>query len=70
MCIARGQGLEEGLAPWGATLQFDSADRRPVWTLTNVLSSDPGGCSESGELIQVDTLTGAASARSEWSSIC
>jgi hypothetical protein len=70
MCIARLQGLSEGLSPWTAKLVFRADSKRPFWIISNVTMKDPGNCSSGGDDARIDAISGAVAEMGSWDSIC
>ena len=57
ICIALAAGLGEGLHRPTADFTYDSASRRIVWNVQNVLSEVPD-VGNSGEGVTIDAVTG------------
>jgi hypothetical protein len=76
ICAARAAGLEEGLAPFGASLVYDTKFRRVAWGVSNLLyddtsptSPDAGGGGQGGQYFQVDAVSTAILATGAWGGI-
>jgi hypothetical protein len=69
MCIARAQGLADGLSPWTASLVFRVDSKRPFWAIRNVTKQEPGNCARSGNVALIDAITGAV-AIGGWGEVC
>jgi hypothetical protein len=70
MCIARAQGLAEGLSPWTTTLVFRVDSKRPFWMIQNVTKEDVANCSRNGNVVPIDAITGFASPILAWGATC
>jgi hypothetical protein len=74
ICIARADGLKEGVAPWFAAIRFHGSYRRVVWNVRNTLliegpsvSADGGpGGSMQGVSLTIDAITGSVLGRQTW----
>ncbi|MBI4142550.1 hypothetical protein HY480_01600 [Candidatus Uhrbacteria bacterium] len=55
-CVARKDGLAEGIAPWSAMVVYDGRFG-PVWNIENTLEEQDDGC-RGGELTKLDAITG------------
>jgi hypothetical protein len=70
-CIARLAGMEPGIEPWIADLLYAGDLRHPVWVLENVTYRDPSfACSERGQWLRIDALTGDSEPILEWTLAC
>lgn len=58
LCIARAEGLEEGLLPWTADLIYSERLERPAWGVTSTLEGAPHSCYENSLTMVIDAETG------------
>jgi len=65
LLIARLDHLEPGLEPWSTSLLFNPRYQRFVWAVSTVLTRD-GDDSESGNMLQIDAMTGKILGRAGW----
>jgi hypothetical protein len=74
ICIARHQGLLEGLTGPGAGLAYNYGYRRITWSVSNLLydrrrgvEPDGGGGDEGGQAMIIDAITGRLHFSGQWS---
>jgi hypothetical protein len=65
LCVARAQGLSEGLAGLKAGLIFSPKLGRIVWNVQNTTAIQPD--TRGGEAVTLDAITGSVLDRSGWS---
>lgn len=70
ICVARAEGLAEGVAAWDVHLVYHHHYQRPLWSVSNTTLDDPADCHQAGEQLSIDAETGEVLARLDWSSIC
>ncbi len=71
LCIAEDLGLPPGIGDITASLVYHHGHDRPVWNLSNLLSSTPDGCEANGQAFTIDASTGAPlNIETEWNAFC
>jgi len=65
LLIARLDHLEPGLEPWSTSLLFNQRYQRLVWTVSTVLTRE-GDDSQSGNMLEIDAVTGKILDRGGW----
>lgn len=68
LCVARADGLDEGLVGLRAQLIYDVSLAAPKWSVWNVLEDD-GEFSMSGESVAVDARDGSVVGHAGWASM-
>jgi hypothetical protein len=66
VCIARAEGLTEGIIGLQAGLVYNVGVRRIIWVVRNTTSSNTDGNGAHGQQLSIDAITGAVLERSEW----
>lgn len=70
LCIARAEGLADGVAPWEVQMVYNSYYERPIWSISVTTVDDPADCRREGDSLVLDLETGEILDSHHWLTIC